>query len=379
MESSFRLFRVAGIDVGINWSWLVVAALVTWTLAERVFPEANPGLSGSAYWVMGAVAATLFFASVVLHELGHALQARREGIEIDGVTLWLFGGVARFKGLWRSAGAEFRIAVAGPLVTLAIAAVLIPVGVLVPLPDTVDAVVMWLGVINAFLLVFNLLPALPLDGGRILRSALWASRGDLVWATRVGTGVAQAIAFAMIGLGLVLFFGGGDVQGLWLVFLGWFLFAAGTAEARQVLAHERLEGLRVSDLMARAPATVPPDLSLGEFMDRVVWTNRHTTYPVVDDGRAIGLLPFRCVAAVPRGDWDTRRVRDCMIAARDVTTLDPDAPAATALSELASSDVKRALVVDGGMLVGLLSITDVARALAAAPRRRSQTARRDRP
>ena len=376
METSFRLFRVAGIDVGINWSWLAVAALVTWTLAERVFPDANPGLSSSAYWTMGAVAATLFFASIVLHELGHALQARREGIEIDGVTLWLFGGVARFKGLYRSAGAEFRIAVAGPLVTLAIAAILIPLAILTPLPDSVDAVVMWLGFINATVLVFNLLPALPLDGGRILRSALWASRGDLVWATRVGTGVARVFAFAMIGAGLLLFFGGGDVQGLWLVFLGWFLFAAGTAEAQQVLVQERLAGLRVADLMARAPVAVPPDLTLGEFMDGVVWTTRHTTYPVVDNGRPVGLLPFRRVAEVPRGEWDARHVRDCMITADEVPVLRPNAPAATALQEVGGSDLKRALVVDGGVLVGLLSITDLARALAAAPRRPPETARR---
>jgi Zn-dependent protease/CBS domain-containing protein len=373
VETSFRLFRVAGIDVGINWSWLAVAALVTWTLAERVFPEANAGLSASAYWAMGAVAAALFFASIVLHELGHALQARREGIEIDGVTLWLFGGVARFRGLYSSAGAEFRIAVAGPLVTLAIAAILIPLAFLAPLPDPVDAVVMWLGVINAFVLVFNLLPALPLDGGRILRSALWASRGDLVWATRVGTGIARIFAFGMIGLGLLLFFGGGDVQGLWLVFLGWFLFAAGSAEAQQVLAQERLAGLRVADLMARGPVAVPPDLTLGEFMDSVVWTTRHTTYPVVDDGRAVGLLPFRRVAEVPRGEWDARHVRDAMFGICDVPVLRSDAPAATAMPDLAASELKRALVVDGGVLVGLLSITDVARALAAAPRRRTET------
>ena len=168
MNDGFEVGRVAGIRIAIHWSWLVVFVLLTWTLSDSVFPGENPGLSDSAYLAMAVAAAVLFFTSLLLHELGHALQARREGVEIDGITLWLFGGVARFRGMFPSAGAEFRIAIAGPLVSLAIGVVFVLAAWLLRLPRAVDGVASWLGFINLFLLVFNLIPALPLDGGRVL-------------------------------------------------------------------------------------------------------------------------------------------------------------------------------------------------------------------
>src|SRR5215216_7132688 len=198
MGSSVRLGRIAGIEFGINWSWLVVFALIVWTLASGIFPSTNPGLSKATHIAMGIVAAFLFFLSILLHEFGHAFQARREGIEIDGITLWLFGGVARFKGMFPSAGAEFRIAIAGPLVSLAIGALFVLAAWLLDLPRAVDGVAAWLGFINLFLLLFNMIPALPLDGGRVLRSALWARSGDLAGATRTAGSIARGFAFLLI-------------------------------------------------------------------------------------------------------------------------------------------------------------------------------------
>ena len=176
MTDSFTLGRIAGIRVGVNWSWLVVFALIVWTLSQSIFPRMNEGLSDVTYLTMAIVAALLFFISLLMHEYGHALVARREGMEIDGITLWLFGGVARFKGMFPSAGAEFRIAIAGPLVSLALGVLFVLFAGLAPAPEAVDGIAAWLGYINLSLLVFNLLPALPLDGGRVLRSALWAAR-----------------------------------------------------------------------------------------------------------------------------------------------------------------------------------------------------------
>jgi Zn-dependent protease len=376
MTSSIRLGRIAGIEIGVNWTWLIVFALIVWSLATQVFPDQNPGLGDGTYLVMAAVAAIAFFTSLLLHELGHAVQARREGMEIDGITLWLFGGVAKFRGMFPSAGAEFRITIAGPIVSLLLGFGFIGVAVLIKGVDEVDGIAAWLGYINLMLLVFNMLPALPLDGGRVLRSALWAARDDFGWATRVAARIGQGFGYLFIAAGVGLFFWANATSGLWLAFLGWFLLGAATSEARYLVVRDAFHGLRVRDLMVREPTTVRPGQTIGELMDDVVWTHRHTTYPVVEDGRAVGLLPFRCVAQVPRREWDERTVRDCMLPKDDVPLLEEDDPLEQALIELGDG-VGRGLVVDGDRLVGLLSITDLVRALeAGAGQRRSAGATR---
>jgi len=364
------LGEIAGVRIAVNWSWIVVFALIVWTLAGSVFPDQNPGLSDVTYGWMAVAGAILFFGSILLHELGHALQARRDGMEIDGITLWLFGGVASFRGMFPSAAAELRIAAAGPLVSLALGAAFLLVAGLLPLPEAVDGVAAWLGYTNLVLLVFNLIPALPLDGGRMLRAALWLVRGDFSRATIAAAAIGRAIAYLLIGTGLALLVFSGALGGAWLAFIGWFLLQAAGAEARHLATREALGGLRVRDLMVRAPVTVPVDFSVGRFMDDVASSERYTTYPVVDDGRPVGLLAFRCVASVPRGEWDRRSIRDCMIPRDQVPTLREDEEAAEALAELGSSDVHRGFVLDDGSLVGFLSITDLARALEVRPRRR---------
>ncbi len=363
MNPSVNLGRIGGVQIGINWSWLVVFALIVWSLTVGVFPDQNPGLSEGAYVGMGIVAAFLFFSSLLLHELGHAFQARREGMEIDGITLWLFGGVARFKGMFPSAGAEFRIAVAGPLVTVLLGGAFIAVAALAPLPDAVDGVAAWLGYINLFLLVFNLLPALPLDGGRVLRAVLWHFRGDFPWATRVAGDVGRGFGYAFIAGGVFLFIFQAAWSGMWLAFIGWFLLMAAGAEARYVMAREALAGLRVRDLMVREPVTVAAGETLAAFMDDVAFAHRYTTYPVVDDGHALGLLPFRSVAEVPRREWEERHVRDCLVPLSSVPLLREEEPLADAFGELTESPVSRGLVLEGERLVGMLSISDVARVL----------------
>src|ERR687888_506662 len=369
MTASFRLGRVFGIEIGANWTWLIVFALIVWSLGASVFPSQDKGLSHGTYWAMAAVAAVAFFLSILLHELGHALVARREGVEIQGITLWLFGGVARLRGQMPSAGAEFRIAVGGPLVSVAIATGLLLIAGLASLPKAVDGTVFWVGYINATLLVFNLIPALPLDGGRILHSGLWAWRGDLVWATRVGTAIGRGFGTLMIAAGIASLLFGVAAGGLWLAFIGWFLNMAAQAEAQQVIARERLGGLRVHDVMVDDPVTVTPDLTIGEVTDKAPRQHRHSTYPVIDDGRPVGLLPFRCLAQTPRDEWYEKHVRDCMLAREQVPTVPEDKPAAEALQELAQSELGRALVVDDGHLAGLLSITDLARAAQLGSRR----------
>ena len=363
MRDSVTIGRIAGISVGVNWSWLIVFALIAWTLAVSIFPSTNPGLSDGAYVAMAIVAALLFFTSLLLHEYGHALQARRDGMEIEGITLWLFGGVAKFRGMFPSAGAEFRIAIAGPLVSLVLGLLFLGVPTLVGLPATVDGVLFWLGSINIALLVFNLLPALPLDGGRVLRSLLWYARGEFASATRLAAGIGRGFGYLFVagGVGLLVF--ASPVTGIWLAFIGWFLLQAAGAEDRFVAAREALGGLRVRDVMARDPVTTPADITLGQFMDDVAWSRPYTTYPVTKNGDVVGLLQFRRVAEVPRAEWDRRTVRDCMIPRDDVPVVEQDDELVFAAGEVAEHDVNRALVLDAGRLVGLLSVTDVARAL----------------
>jgi Zn-dependent protease len=363
LRSSFEIGRFAGIRVGIHWSWLVVFALLVWSLSTVVFPAQNEGLGDGTYITMALAATLLFFISILLHEYGHALQARREGMEIEGIDLWLFGGVAQFKGMFPSAGAEFRIAIAGPLVSLVLGMAFVGVAVVTGTPESVDGVFAWLGYINLVLLVFNLLPALPLDGGRVLRAALWAARDDFRWATRVAAGIGRGFGYLFIAGGLLLFFTTSEASGLWIAFMGWFLLGAASAEARYLAVRDAYSGLRVRDLMVRNPTTVPPSLTIDDFMDQVVWTHRHTTYPVVENGRAIGLLPFRCVAQIPRSEWSRRTVRECMIPLESVPVLEEDEPLEEALVDLGADGVGRGLVLDDGRLLGLLSITDLVRAL----------------
>jgi Zn-dependent protease/CBS domain-containing protein len=373
MGSSVRLGRIAGIEFGVNWSWLVVFALLVWTLASGIFPSTNPGLSKGTYIAAAIVAAFLFFVSILLHEFGHALQARREGIEIDGITLWLFGGIARFKGSFPSAGAEFRVAIAGPLVSLVLGGLFVLIALINGIPSAVDSVVSWLGYINLSLLVFNLIPAPPLDGGRVLHAALWRWRGDFVWATRVAANVGRGFGYLLIAAGIAMFIFQSSFSGAWLAFLGWFLLNAATAEARYLLTQQALSGLRVRDVMTPNPIVVGPDTTLGDFMDQTMFSQRHTTYPVVENGTVVGLLPFRCVANVPRGEWDVRRVRDCLIPLDHVPVLREGEDAVDALTELSQSDGGHGLVVSNGGLAGIVSTSDLARALDA--RRRGASGR----
>jgi Zn-dependent protease len=364
VNQSYSLGRVAGIQIGFNWSVLVLLALLMWTLATGIFPDTNPGLGDNAYFTMAVIASLAFFASILLHELGHAVQARRDGMEIDGITLWLFGGVARFAGMFPSAGAEFRIAVAGPAVSLILGGAFVGAAFVPWLPEPVGAVSAWLGFINLALLAFNLLPALPLDGGRMLRAGLWRWKGDLRSATRLAAGGGRVISYMLIGLGIALFLFQGIFSGVWLAFVGWFLLQAAGAEARALAGPRPLAGLRVRDVMVADPVTTSPDLTLGDFADRTGWSGRHAAYPVVEDGRAVGLIPLRCLAEVPREEWETRRVADCMVRRERLATLAADDDLAAALAALRRSGQGRALVLDGERLVGLLSIADVARALA---------------
>jgi Zn-dependent protease len=225
-----RLGRIAGVEVRLHWTWGIAASLIALGLGSSVFPAAVPGLAPNTYYTMGVATALLFFVSLLLHELGHALQARREGIPTRGITLWMLGGIAESEAPFATAGTEARVALAGPAVTLVIGVGLVAVGQIGGLPQTVAAIVQWLGWTNLILLGFNLIPALPLDGGRVLRGALWRVYRNHMRATRDALRVSQVLAAAMIAFGLVWSLSGAGLNGLWLAFIGYFLMSSGRGE-----------------------------------------------------------------------------------------------------------------------------------------------------
>lgn len=364
MTSSFRLARVRGIEIGANWSWLLVVVLIFWSLAVGVFPDENPGLSDGTYAAMAVVAAIVFFASLLAHELGHAIQAQRDGVEIDGITLWVLGGVARFTSEPPTAGAEFRIAAAGPAVSLVLGLAFLGLSSIGGLPSSVDGVLSWLGYINLVLLAFNLLPAFPLDGGRILRSILWWRGDDLGDATRRAAAAGRAFGAGIAALGALLVLGGGVFGGIWLAFIGFFIMAAGTAEEQAVASRSALAGIRVGDVMVERPVVVPASMPAERFLEEVFNVHRHTAYPVSSDGDEIeGLVTFRDVLGADPQARASLTVGDVMVSRGEALVLDADAELADVLSELGSDPRRRALVRHDGQIDGLLSVTDALRVL----------------
>jgi Zn-dependent protease/predicted transcriptional regulator len=368
MRTVIPLGRLFGIPINASWTWLPVVVFLVQQYASDVFPANNPGLSDGTYLAMAVALALLFFGGLLLHELGHALVARRQGMQIEGITLWLFGGVARILGEFPGPGVEFRVAVAGPAVTFAICAVFLLAGWLAPLPSAVDGVVTWLGAANALLLAFNLIPAYPLDGGRILHAALWRARDSRGSATRVAAGIGRGFGLIMIGLGVAGAVGGRSDL-IWLTLMGAFLLMAATGESRTEYVRETLDGLTVADVIERDPVCVLPSLSLTEFVDAVVSARRYTTYPVFDGEHVVGLLPFREVAAVPRDRWDSTRIADVMTPLNGVVLLEEKTPLTEAITRLSTNPLQRGLVLEGGRLVGLVSVSDVAGAFERRARR----------
>jgi len=361
---TISLGRLAGVPVGLNWTWIVIFGLIVWSLAAVQFPSQAPGRAGAVYVLMAVLTAVAFFGSLLLHELGHALRARRDGVRIDGITLWLFGGVARMGGDYPDAGAELRIAGAGPLVSLGLGVAFTVAGLAWPQPGVVAVCLQWLGLVNLALLAFNLLPALPLDGGRILRALLWRRSGNFVRATARAARIGSVVAALLIGAG-VLEVLAGSISGLWLAVIGWFVLEAGRAENRDAGVHAALGGIAVSDLMTRDPITLPSEATLDQVAGTIRGTARHTSYPVLDrSGCPVGLLQLRALAEVPPGEWPTATAGRIALAADEVPAFAPETLAVDALDQLVRSRAGRGIVTTHGRVVGILSMTDLLRALA---------------
>ncbi|WP_099025842.1 site-2 protease family protein [Mycolicibacterium palauense] len=363
---SIPIGRIAGFPIAVNWSVLVILWLFTWSLASTL-PDAEPGYPTALYWVAGACGALILLASLLAHELTHAILARRAGVRVFDVTLWLFGGVTRLGGDAKTPKEAFRIAVSGPLTSLMLAAVfgaaaygLDSVGA----EPLVAAVGWWLAAVNLLLGLFNLLPGAPLDGGRVLKAYLWRRHGDPV---RAGVGAARAgriLAFVLIGLGLLQFLTGSVVGGVWLAFLGWFIFAASREEETQAVTQQALARVRVGDVMTAHPHTAPADITVEDFIHRYLLGDRHSAYPVADrDGTIIGLITLVQLRGVEPGRRADTLVREVAIPLPEVPTAAPDEPVTVLLERLRSQAGDRALVADSSGLVGIVTARDLSRLL----------------
>jgi Zn-dependent protease/CBS domain-containing protein len=367
VSETFSLGRIAGIRIGVNISVLVIVLIIAGGLALGRFPLELPGRSTLAYVAAGLAAALAFLVSLLGHELAHALVARRNGIEVEGITLWLLGGVARLKGGARGPGAEFRIAGAGPLTSLVLG-VLFGGGAMLATAAGADglpvAVLAYLAGINVLLAVFNLVPAAPLDGGRLLRALLWRLRGD-PWSSAVTAARAgRFFGFALIALGFLQVVTGRGLGGLWLALVGLFLVNAATAEEQHAQVSGRLGGLPVSAVMSSPALTADPDLTVERFLHEVALVQRFSTYPLVDaSGAPAGLVPLNRLRAVPPSARATTRLRDIACAAAEIPVARPDEPLTDLLPRLEGCTDGRAVILDQGRVVGVVSPTDIARTL----------------
>ncbi|OLZ65293.1 site-2 protease family protein [Streptomyces sp. IMTB 2501] len=369
MDETLSLGRIAGVRIGLHWSVLVIISLVTVALAHGRFPAAHPGHSAFAYWALAVLTAVVFLVSLLAHELAHAVVARRNGVQVEGITLWMLGGAARLRDEAPSPAAEFRIAGVGPLTSLLAGAALggIAVGLnALHTSGLVVEAVTWLAAINVLLAVFNALPAAPLDGGRLLRAYLWHRTGDRLRATRGATAAGRVLGWFMVlsGFADVLF--AGDLAGLWPALIGWFLITAATAEARQAQIRGLLDGVPVGPVMTPDPVTVQATATLTDFLaEGPFGPYRHSAFPVLAaDGSVVGLLTVRRVDATPAQARAHTTVHEVMRPLGEVVTATPEEPVLDLLPRLEESPTRRALVLDRGRLVGILTVADITRALA---------------
>jgi Zn-dependent protease/predicted transcriptional regulator len=388
----FKVGRIAGVEVRVDWSVLIVFWLILVNLGGGLFPAHHPDWTPAMSWGVAAIAALMFFLSILAHELSHALVGRANGVPIAGITPFIFGGMAHMRGEPRSPRAELLMTVVGPLTSLVIGGVALWWGahlaarafVNVDPTDPLRAfqevgplatVLLWLGPINLMLGIFNLVPAFPLDGGRVLRAALWAGTRDLSKATRWASAVGQTFAMLLIfaGVSMVLgirvpWLGRGLVPGLWTAFIGWFLYRAAAASYSRVLLTDVLDGVPVSRLMRRDPVTVYPELSVATVVDQYFMGSADRAFPVIEGDRLVGIVTLEDVRNVRREDWAKTRISDVMTQAPRLIVATPEEMANSALEKLGQRDIQQLPVVDAnGTLLGVVERRDILRWLELQP------------
>ena len=368
MKAQVRLGRIAGISIGLHYSWLLIAILIALSLAQH-FRAVAPAWSSSIVWTAAVVTGLLFFATLLLHELAHSLLAKSRGLRVHAITLFALGGVSQIESEASDAKSEFSIAIAGPVTSVVIGLVLLGSAWLTGWkPGTepatpVVSVLVWLGYINMMLAVFNMIPGYPLDGGRVLLALIWWVTGNANRSTRLAAQVGQVVAFLFILSGLYRFFVGANFGGLWLAFIGWFLLDASRSSYVQVELMAGLRDRRVSDIMDRDYATVEGHLSLQDFVDEYVLRTGRRCFVVVQNDRVSGLITTHEIKKINRDEWAQTSVQSVMRPLAQLRTVAPDTPAIQALELMSREDINQLPVIADGHLQGVFSRGHVLRFL----------------
>jgi Zn-dependent protease/CBS domain-containing protein len=359
----FQLGSIFGFEIRVDLSWFLIFFLILWTFISSVFPANYPGLSQGTYIIMGVVTTLLFFASLLAHELSHSFVARAKGIPVEGITLFIFGGVSHTRMDAETPGDEFQIAGVGPLTSVLLSVLfglLYWLGRSAGASVAVNGVTGYLASINLILAIFNLLPGFPLDGGRLFRSIIWKITGNLKKATRIASWGGKFFAYLLIAWGLVQLFGGLIFNGLWLIFIGWFLYNAAESSYREVELQTSLEGVRVNQVMTPNPETVSPDLTLRELVDEYFLQRRYQSYPVTQSDRPLGIITLNRVKEIPQDEWNRRTVRQTMISAEKDVIVTPEEKMPQVLQKMTESGARRVLVARNNRLEGMITASDVA-------------------
>ncbi len=357
-----HLFTIFGFDVNIDFTWLFLAVLVTWSLARGLFPVWFGNYSTATYWWMGVAGALGLFLSIVFHEFWHSMIARRFGLPMKGITLFIFGGVAEMEEEPANAKTELLMAIAGPLSSVVLGLIFLLIfraGGAIGWPEPINGVLVYLGWLNLVLAVFNMLPAFPLDGGRVLRSILWFAKGNIRWATRVASAIGSGFGMFLIVLGLLSFISGGFITGIWYFLIGMFIRGAALTSYRQVLVRNALSGETIAHFMQPEPVTVPPSTSIRDLVDNYIYKYHYKMFPVAEDGNLSGCITSNEVKNIPREQWSTLRVQDVLVPCSVDTTITPDTDAMKALSLMNKTGRSRLMVVDGDHLIGVITLKDM--------------------
>ncbi|MHB9134656.1 MAG: site-2 protease family protein [Armatimonadota bacterium] len=362
LGKQITLFTIWGFTIRVDLSWVILAFLITWSLATQLYPQFVQHLSTQTYWIMGVVGAVGLFASVVFHELSHSLVARRFGMQMRGITLFIFGGMAEMVEEPKTPLAELLMAIAGPIASVALGIVLFAVtiiGDLLGLPTPVTTVTNVLAATNIMLAIFNLIPGFPLDGGRVLRSLLWMWKHDLLWATRIASQCGSAVAITLIVLGVFKLLEGNGVNAVWWFLLGAFLYSAAQSSYQQTVIRSALAGETVRHFMTHDPITVPPTLTLANLVDEYIYLYHHRMYPVTDGEHLVGCITTDQVKAVPRELWAARTVGEVVGSCALENIAHPDDDAMTALTTMTQTGQSRLIVVEGAQLAGVITLRDL--------------------
>jgi Zn-dependent protease/predicted transcriptional regulator len=363
---AITLVRLFGFEVKIDLSWLILGLLIAWTLAQGFFPNSYRGLEPAVYWAMGIAAAIGLLISIVFHELWHSLIARRFGLTMRGITLFIFGGVAEMTEEPPSPRAEFFMAAAGPVSSIVLGVALVGVSMFARSngwPRPFIGVSSYLGFLNLMLAGFNLVPAFPLDGGRVLRAVLWGWKNNLRWATRVASSIGSAFGLVLVFIGAIQFVFGNVVGGIWLFLIGMFLRGASRSALAQLTIQRALQGERVRKYMKDNPVTVSPDISIQEFVEDYIFRYHFKMFPVVDRGRLAGCVTLNQVKEIPRTEWHQHLVSELSTACSTENTISADDQVLSALSLMSRTNASRLIVLDGERLVGVITLKDIMKLL----------------